>query len=397
MKPVVRLSPEDRAALTQVRDHHAKPYVRERAAAVLQLADGVPGTTVARRGLLRPRDPVTVYRWREAYKRHGLAGLVMRPGRGRKPPSGPPTATPAAPSVPPAPAPSAQQAVLEVVRRDPHTLGVPLSRWTLSSLLVACPWLGLSSDSGLWRCLHRLHIRLKRGREVVHSPDPDYAAKQAAVAAALAEARRFPHIRALFLDEVTVFRQPTVARAYAAHGHDQAVARRSLRSNSGIRIVGTLDQADARVLTRQARSIDVATLVGFYQDVGAATPDAQRLYVIQDNWPVHHHPDLLAALEPQESPWALPLLPSWPTTASTAAQQRWGALQLPIQLVWLPTYASWLNPIEKLWRKLRQDLTHMHPWSDAVVQLKQAMTAFFAGFAQGSPALKRYVGLAIGE
>jgi hypothetical protein len=118
---------------------------------------------------------------------------------------------------------------------------------------------------------------------------------------------------------------------------------------------------------------------------------------VQDNWPVHHHPDLLAALEPQESPWALPLLPRGPTRASAAAEQRWGGLRLPIQRVWLPTSASWLNPIAKRWRTLRQEVTHLHPWADALDQLRQAVARFCAGFAQGSPALKRDVGLAIAE
>jgi hypothetical protein len=33
-----------------------------------------------------------------------------------------------------------------------------------------------------------------------------------------------------------------------------------------------------------------------------------------------------------------------------------------LQSVWLPTYAPWLNPIEKLWRWLRQDVLKMHVW-----------------------------------
>ena len=43
---------------------------------------------------------------------------------------------------------------------------------------------------------------------------------------------------------------------------------------------------------------------------------------------------------------------------------RWGGWQLPIQLVPLPTYASWCNPIEKLWRQLRQELLHLHRFAD---------------------------------
>jgi transposase len=384
MKPVVRLSAAEQAALVHMRDHHAKPYVRERAAALLQLAAGVPGTHVARAGLLRPRTPATIYAWRERYKRAGLAGLRMRPGRGRKPRGQPPP-----------PAATLAQAALDVVRRDPHTLGVARSRWTLATLRASCPWLGPGSDSGLWRLLRRLGIGLKRGREWVHSPDPDYPAKRAWLATRVAAAQHDAGVPVLYLDEATIFRQPTVAPAYAAIGGAQARAQRSLRRNTPTRLVGTLAHADGRVVARQAQTISVATLVGFYQALTAAYPTARRLYVVQDNWPVHHHPDLLVALEPQESPFTPARPPSWPTQPSRAAQQRWGALHLPIQLVWLPTYASWLNPIEKLWRKLRQEVIHMHPWADALEQLRDAVATFLATFTHGSLALKRYVGLAI--
>jgi transposase len=66
---------------------------------------------------------------------------------------------------------------------------------------------------------------------------------------------------------------------------------------------------------------------------------------------------------------------------------------LPIQLICLPTYASWLNPIEKLWRWLKQDVLHLHCLSQDWPALKQAVATFLDGFATGSDSLLRYVGL----
>ena len=85
MKPILRLSVEAEQELRHMRDHDAKPYLRERAAALLLIAAGVPAAVVARTRLLRPRDPDTVYHWRDRCKRAGLAGLRLRPGRGRRP------------------------------------------------------------------------------------------------------------------------------------------------------------------------------------------------------------------------------------------------------------------------------------------------------------------------
>ena len=62
-------------------------------------------------------------------------------------------------------------------------------------------------------------------------------------------------------------------------------------------------------------------------------PDAQNIYLVMDNWPVHFHPDALDAL----------------------------AQDSRLELLALPTYAPWLNPIEKLWRLVRQRVTHAQP------------------------------------
>ena len=61
------------------------PYQRERAGALVKIADGACAAEVARTGLLRPRQPDTVYRWLDRYQAEGIAGLRIRPGRGRKP------------------------------------------------------------------------------------------------------------------------------------------------------------------------------------------------------------------------------------------------------------------------------------------------------------------------
>ena len=79
------LTPAGRADLVALRDTGAKPYLRERAAALLKIADGQAAAAVARTGLLRPRQPDTVYRWLARYRAEGIAGLADRPGRGRKP------------------------------------------------------------------------------------------------------------------------------------------------------------------------------------------------------------------------------------------------------------------------------------------------------------------------
>ena len=64
-----------RSLLAHHRDHDPRPYVRERCAALLKVADGLAPHAVARWGLLRPRDPDTVYSWLDHYQQAGLDGL----------------------------------------------------------------------------------------------------------------------------------------------------------------------------------------------------------------------------------------------------------------------------------------------------------------------------------
>lgn len=281
------------------------------------------------------------------------------------------------------------------MRRSPRCFGVDRTRWTLAALRGAVPWLADLGLSGVGRLLAALGLTHKRARDHVHSPDPAYPEKRDAIAACLAEARAGGgRTVALFLDEVTLHRQPTLAPAWEARGRAQPLAERSLRPDgAAARIVGTLDAVDGRVLSRRRKTLSVPALVGFYTEVAAAYPGAERIDVILDNWPVHFHPDLLVALQPQEFAFPVPRPPSWPTEPSAEAVRKWGGLDLPIRLVQLPTYAPWLNPIEQLWRWLRRDVAHLHPWADDLPGLREAADRFLARFADPSPELLRAVGL----
>jgi hypothetical protein len=71
----LRLTNEQEQALVQLRDQTKQEYVRERCAALLKIAEGQTAHWVARHGLLKPRDPDTVYNWLNIYEAEGIAGL----------------------------------------------------------------------------------------------------------------------------------------------------------------------------------------------------------------------------------------------------------------------------------------------------------------------------------
>lgn len=284
----------------------------------------------------------------------------------------------------------AQEALLQVIHHSPESYGHQQSRWTLASLRSSCEWLDLTTDSGLCQLLHRLHIRYKRGRQHLHSPDPNYDAKLEYLATCYQQVLDDPdHFTFLYLDEFSYYRQPTVARAYALRGASQSRAPLSHRTNTRCRAIGAMNARTGQVTYRQAHKTTVAVQRAFYEDIAAAYPQATRIFVAQDNWPNHAHPQVVAPLEVQQSPF-------WPNTFtnwSTAERFTQPQQPLPIQLIFLPTYAPWTNPIEKLWHWVKREVLHMHRYSDDWQQLKQRVLHFMSQFALGSTDLLRYVGL----
>ncbi len=229
------------------------------------------------------------------------------------------------------------------------------------------PALAGYSLSGTWRVLRRSGITLRRGREQAFSPDPEYAEKVADVEAVLADAAGSPgQIETLFLDEMGYTRWPEPGRIWGPDA--PAPAPRTDRAGAPPRLwrlVGALNAVTGRVEWADGYIVGRRQLIAFYRRLAAAYPDAESIYVIQDNWSIHRHADVLAAMAEIDR-----IIP-----------------------VWLPTYAPWLNPIEKLWRKLRQEVLRQHRLAGDWAALQARVAAFFAQFATASPALLDYVGL----
>jgi hypothetical protein len=270
----------------------------------------------------------------------------------------------ARPLFPPQAVNTVKDQVLRVLGTAPQQYGLQRSRWRLADLLGLLP-LAVTSRSGLWQALRRLGIRYRQGWAYLVSPDPWAADKLAWIAAlqqrALAQPER---VVLLWLDELTFYRLPSLAATWCDGQGRPAKAQMRGGNNTCARVVAALNAGTGNIAYLLRSHIGVHELCRFYRHLRAAYPEAEEIYVIQDCWPVHFLTEVCAS-----------------------------AGQCGITLVPLPTYASWRNPIEKLWRWLKQEVLHMHRWADDWEQTKQSVHAFLTRFAQPNTALLHYVGL----
>lgn len=280
--------------------------------------------------------------------------------------------------------------MLHRLHEAPATYGQPGTRWKLSTLLAASSELQLKTLAGLCQLLRRLKVSRKRARQHVRSPDPNYRDKLRSIRTQLLKVIPQPAAQIfLFEDEFTLYRQPSLAFAYEKMGKIQPLAHLGWTRNKLWRFAAGLNALSGQVTFVHGSQFSIPKLVKFYQALGQAYPQAELIWVVEDNWPMHFHPDVLAALQPQQFPFGVSKPGNWPEEPRAKAKR----LNLPIRLLTLPTYASWTNPIEKLWRYLKQEVLHLHRYGDDWEGLKGAVIQFLQELAKPSPDLLRYVGL----
>jgi hypothetical protein len=348
-----------------------------------------------------------------------------------------------------------REKVSEVVSRSPRALGYSQSRWTLDQLRSHLGADAPETASGLSRVLDRLGITHTRGQGYTLSPDEHFEAKRSFLEGVKARSRGEASSgkgssekassngtpdgdttdgdttdgdsggvensqdgkdccnrrckdrckdrgsedagsdRVLYLDELTYELHPTIDKEWSPAPKQPTTERGTCEQKRG-RLLAAMDAHTGTLFYQQASTVGREALVDLYQEM-AKTYRGDRLWVVQDNAPVHFHEDVLRPLSPQVWPRAHPGFeyvrpPQWndPTEAAEANGD------LPVQIVPLPTYASWLNPIERLWRWLKQEVLHLHSYAGAWNRLKQGVRQFLNRFTEGSTALLEYTGLSGG-
>lgn len=243
------------------------------------------------------------------------------------------------------------------------------ARWTLKLIQAHCSELAsLKTLSGVYRRLQRWKIAWKCSRLHLSSPDEEYVSKLEAIAQARTQAEAEPEkVRVLYGDQASFYRMPHPGRTWSAKqggGRGQPKPAHTPGANTKRRIMATLDVHDGRIVSHTAKQLGSKALARFLKKLRQAYGAKRRVVLIWDNWPVHYHPFVVEA----------------------AQEHR-------IELLYLPTYAPWTNPIEKFWKKLREEVLHLHRHSDRWMELRKRVDQYLAPLGTANPEILHYVGL----
>ncbi len=260
--------------------------------------------------------------------------------------------------------------LIERLRRGPApaAAGKPAAtRWTLARVAAALPWLAGYSLSGVWKLLRGSGLRLRCARVQAYSPDPAYEQKVERLCAVLREASQAPDERVVvFVDQMGYGRWPEASTDWMPQAPTPVrVAERFASNERKWRLMGALNAQTGQVDTLDNYIVGRKQVIQFLKRLDAAYPEATHISVVLDNWSIHRHAEVQEALQ---------MLPR-------------------LDLVWLPTYAPWLNPIEKLWRWVRQDALYLHRDAGDWNTLQDHLHGFLEQFATGSTEVLEYVGL----
>jgi hypothetical protein len=258
----------------------------------------------------------------------------------------------------------AQDEVEQVIRCSPRRYGIKRSRWRLQDVRQVIPWLRDCTIPGVHQILKRLEISLKQAISFVRSPDPLFTVKRRLMAQAFSAALHHPEEYVVLLqDELTYWSQPDRVLKYGFIGQHAPLVYHAVAANKMTRIGALMNGITGQVHYLQRDKFGKLAMAELYRLARRVYPQ-RKIFVIQDNVPFHYCDNVLAT-----------------------------AAELDITPVFLPTYASWLNPIEKLWRWLKADVLHGHEFAHDYKRLRQVVAAFLDQFAGRSSALLRYVGL----
>lgn len=288
-------------------------------------------------------DVSTIYRTRKAFLRAGETALVPKksPGRPRKLTA------------------RAVRRLDEAVTQEPRALGKNFSNWSAKKL---CVHLHLAVHAvTLLRYLWRLRWRWRRPVQRIASPDPRYAAKARYLRRLRRHARQH-HLHLYYADEMDVALLPTISGRWMRRGQQTQVFTPG--KNAKQYVFGAVNYITGQLI---ALTWTNKNNVGFRhllnQIVAYHAKDKKKVVVVVDNFCIHQAKAVKV----------------WLTCHRTR-----------LRLYFLPTYSPRLNPIERVWRHFRRNVTDNY-FFRTMARLIAAVESFISEMAESPEVILKIV------
>jgi len=272
----------------------------------------------------------SVRQWLERYLAQGVQGLYDEPRSGR----------------PPQVTPEVQETVVQMVQDDPQKAGYLATLWTIAMLVAA---LGHKlqvtlSPSALRGALHQLGLRWGRPRLAMpQKVDPQKAQKQWAIAQAVVAAPAEAAI--LYADESRVQLLPLLRAMW--HWAGQQIRIPTPGRNVSRALFGALNLRSGQWTYLVRERLRKEDFVAFLEHLLVVYPTGSIILIV-DNFSSH--------------------------TAHIVRE--WLEQHSRLQLYYLPTYCSHLNPVEHIWRQLKGKLAADRLY-ESIEALLDTVKAFF--------------------
>ena len=290
--PITLRESEERQLRSLARSRTLPHSLVRRAQMVLACAAGVPGSTVARRlGVTN----TTVGKWRKRYREQGISGLhdELRPGRPRR---------------------HEDERVAEVINTALGTQPPDGSHWSVRSMAQHT---GVSKST-VQRWFVLFGVQPHRQRPFKISNDPFFVEKVHDVVGLFLNPP--DHAVVLSVDEKTQLQalQRTQPLLPMGLGYVEGVTH-DYQPHGTTTLFAALDVATGKVITRCRPRHRHQEFLAFLRQIDGSVPRDLDVHLIVDHYATHKHPTVRA----------------------------WLARRPRYHLHFTPTYASWLNQVER--------------------------------------------------
>jgi transposase len=149
----------------------------------------------------------------------------------------------------------------------------------------------------------------------------------------------------VFMDAVHPTMATKISHGWIKKGQDKPIAQTASRTR--VNIIGALELASMNIVSHFADSVNAETIVTFLDALKAAYPNAPKLHVILDQSGYHR-----------------------------SEHVRKAALERNMELHYLPPYSPNLNPIERLWKIMNEQVRN-NVFFESATSFRYAIADFF--------------------